>query len=258
MLREVQGDRDWIVMKSLEKDRARRYETPNSLASDILRHLEHEPVLARGPSTTYRVERFLRRHRSQVLGAVAMATIVVAAVVVLSMWNRDRLQLVEAESFKHRGILSQAREQYAKAERDVALETIKPILESEHAGPEARLLQATILVDNRRSKEAMAVLDGLLDEKPEIAGAAHSLLARILWEGESSDAETLKEIEEHRQQAEALLFGVPPSGGKDHSDPRKRGTPSAEAYFLRAMTAVTIKEQLASLDKALQLDPSHY
>jgi Tol biopolymer transport system component/predicted negative regulator of RcsB-dependent stress response len=236
----VRGDLDWIVMKSLEKDRARRYETPNSLASDILRHLEHEPVLARGPSTTYRVERFLRRHRIQAGAILAIVVVAVAGSIMLSMWNRDRAQLAEAEGFKHRGILSQAREQYAKAERDAAMATINPIRDSKHVGAEARLLEATILVDNRRSQEAMAVLGGLLDEKPEIAGAAHSLLARILWEGESPDAQKLEEIQEHRKQAEAML------------------PETAEAYFLRAMTALTVKEQLAALDKALQLEPGHY
>jgi Tol biopolymer transport system component len=238
--RAVRGDLDWIVMKSLEKDRARRYETPNGLAEDIRRHLEHEPVLARGPGVAYRVEKFLRRHRSQVFAAIALTVIAVAAVVILSMWNRGRAQLAEAEGFKDRGILSQAREQYAKAEREAALATINPIRDSKHVGAEARLLEATILVDNRRSDEAATLLGHLLNDRPEIAGAAHSLLARILWESESPDAEKLKEIEEHRKQAEALL------------------PETAEAYFLRAMTAITVKEQLASLDRALKLDPSHY
>ncbi len=237
---QVRGDLDWIVMKTLEKDRSRRYDTAGGLAEDIRRHLEHEPVLARGPGVAYRVERFLRRHRSQVLAAVALATVAVAAVVILSMWNRDRAQLAEAEGFKHRNILSQAREQYAKVEREAALATINPIRDSKHVGAEARLLQATILVDNRQPKEAMAVLGGLLDEKPEVAGAAHSLLARILWESSSPDAQKLAEIEEHRKKAVAML------------------PETAEAYFLRAMTALTVKEQLASLDKALQLDSSHY
>ena len=68
--RAIRGDLDWIVMKSLEKDRVRRYETASGLAEDIRRHLEHEPVLARGPSTTYRLRKFLRRHRSQVLAVL--------------------------------------------------------------------------------------------------------------------------------------------------------------------------------------------
>jgi len=95
-------------------------------------------------------------------------------------------------------------------------------------------------VDNRRSQEATTVLESLLNDRPEIAGAAHALLARTLWESGSPTAEKLKEIEEHRQKAEALL------------------PETAEAYFLRAMTALTVKEQLASLDKDLQLDPAHY
>jgi Tol biopolymer transport system component/tetratricopeptide (TPR) repeat protein len=240
MLREVRGDLDWIVMKSLEKDRNRRYETASGLAEDVRRHLEHEPVLARGPSTTYRLRKFLRRHRAPTIAALAVVLLAGAAVVTASLWNRDRLQLAEAEGFRDRGILSQAREQYAKADREGALVTIKSVLTSKHVGPEARLLQATILVDNRRSDEAATILNRLLNDRPEVAGAAHSLLARILWETGSPDAAQLQQIEEHRRQAEVLL------------------PDTAEAYFLRAMTAVTVKEQLAALDRALQLDPTHY
>ncbi|MCL5279414.1 MAG: protein kinase [Planctomycetes bacterium] len=237
---QVRGDLDWIVMKSLEKDRVRRYETASGLAEDVRRHLEHEPVLARGPHTTYRLGKFLRPPRPQVLAALAILVVAGAVVFIVSMWNQYRLQLAEAESFRDRGILSQAREQYAKSDREAALETIKPVLQSKYVGPDARLFQATILVDNRRSEEALNVLNGLLNERAEIAGAAHSLLARILWESESLNTEKLQEIEKHRQQAVALL------------------PETAEAYFLRAMTAPTTKEQLAALDKAYRLDPSHY
>jgi serine/threonine protein kinase len=248
LTKAIRGDLDWIVMKSLEKDRARRYETANGLALDIQRHLEHEPVLARGPSTTYRLEKFLRRHRSKTIAVLALAVAAGVLIVILSMWNQAQLQLDEAQEFSHRGILSQAREQYAKADRDAVLETIKPILDSKHVGPEAQLLYAGILVDNRRSPvrdalwrdEAVTVLNGLLDDRAEIAGAAHALLARILYESESPNAETLKQAEQHRQKAEALL------------------PETAEAYFLRAMFAMTVKEQFAALNEALELDLQHY
>ncbi len=236
----VRGDLDWIVMRSLEKDRARRYETANGLAQDIRRHLGHEPVMARGPSATYRVGKFLRRHRSQSVAALATLVVVGVVAIILSMWNRDRLQLDRAQELSHRGILSQAREQYAKADRDAALETIKPILDSKHVGPEAQLLRAGILVDNRRSDEVTAVLESLLNERREIAGAAHAILARILYESGSLDSEKVKQMEEHRRQAEALL-------------PK-----TAEAYFLRAMFAITVKDQLAALNEALGLDVQHY
>ncbi len=255
---QVRGDLDWIVMKSLEKDRARRYETANGLALDIRRHIEHEPVLARCPSTTYRVQKFLRRHRSQTIAALAMVIFAGAVVVILSMWNQARLQLREAEDFKDRGILSQAREQYAKADREAALETIKPILSSRHVGPEAQLLHAGILVDNRRSDEAANVLGGLLNERREIAGATHALLARILWESASPDTTvgaTLCGCPIHR----AATRGRPYDAIEDHRRRAEELLPeTAEAYFLRAMTAITVKEQLASLERALLFDPAHY
>src|SRR4029434_2908448 len=54
LVQQLQGDLDWIVMKCLEKDRTRRYETANGLAADIQRHLANEPVIARPPSAAYK------------------------------------------------------------------------------------------------------------------------------------------------------------------------------------------------------------
>jgi len=63
LTRFVRGDLDWIVMKCLEKDRQRRYETANGLAVDIQRHMQNEPVMARPPSVFYRFQKTLRRNR---------------------------------------------------------------------------------------------------------------------------------------------------------------------------------------------------
>ena len=67
--RALTGDLDWIVMKALEKDRTRRYETANGFAADINRHLSSEPVLAAPPSRVYRTKKFVRKHRDGVLAA---------------------------------------------------------------------------------------------------------------------------------------------------------------------------------------------
>jgi serine/threonine protein kinase/tetratricopeptide (TPR) repeat protein len=67
--RALTGDLDWIVMKALEKDRSRRYETANSFAADILRHLSNEPVTAAPPSRTYRLRKTVRKHRGAVIAA---------------------------------------------------------------------------------------------------------------------------------------------------------------------------------------------
>lgn len=74
----VRGELDWIVMKALEKDRQRRYETANGLAMDIRRYLSGEAVNAAPPSTAYRFKKFIRRNRVMVTagGAVASALLV--------------------------------------------------------------------------------------------------------------------------------------------------------------------------------------
>jgi hypothetical protein len=71
--KELLGELDWITMRALEKDRARRYRSPAELALDIGRHLRDEPVLARAPSMAYRVSKFVRRHRVGVAVAFFVA-----------------------------------------------------------------------------------------------------------------------------------------------------------------------------------------
>ncbi len=71
--RLVRGDLDWIVIKALEKDRGRRYQTASDLARDVERFLNDEPVEACPPSTAYRLQKFVRRHRVAAIGALAVA-----------------------------------------------------------------------------------------------------------------------------------------------------------------------------------------
>src|SRR6267378_31310 len=81
----VRGDLDWIVMKCLEKDRTRRYETANGLASDLKRHLSHEPVVARPASTAYRFQKAFRRNKLVFTAATAVAAALVV-VIAVSAW----------------------------------------------------------------------------------------------------------------------------------------------------------------------------
>ena len=90
----VRGDLDWIVMKALEKDRTRRYETANGLAMDIQRHLASEPVLARPPSVGYQVQKFVRRNRLAVFSSAAVALALFIGIV-LSTREAGRAQRAE-------------------------------------------------------------------------------------------------------------------------------------------------------------------
>ena len=82
---ELRGDLDWIVMKAMNPDRTLRYETANGLAADLKRHLHDEPVVARPPSTAYRMTKFVRRHRAGVVAAAVISVAVIASTVVTSV-----------------------------------------------------------------------------------------------------------------------------------------------------------------------------
>jgi serine/threonine protein kinase/tetratricopeptide (TPR) repeat protein len=84
----LEGDLDAITMKALEKERARRYGTPSELAADIGRHLRHEPVVARPPSGTYRLGKYIRRHRLGVGLAAGLATLLVAVAATMTVQAR--------------------------------------------------------------------------------------------------------------------------------------------------------------------------
>jgi eukaryotic-like serine/threonine-protein kinase len=73
--RQLRGDLDWVVMRALEKDRERRYETANGLAMDLERYLADEPVAAGPPSRSYRARKFVRRHRTAVAFAAVLAVV---------------------------------------------------------------------------------------------------------------------------------------------------------------------------------------
>jgi non-specific serine/threonine protein kinase/serine/threonine-protein kinase len=78
LAREVRGDLDWITMKAMEKDRARRYASPKEMADDLRRHLKNEPVLASPPSVSYRTQKFVRRHTVGVLIAAISTAMLIA------------------------------------------------------------------------------------------------------------------------------------------------------------------------------------
>ena len=100
--RLVRGELDWIVMKALEKERSRRYETPDALARDVERYLADEPVEAGPPSATYRVRKFASKHRGLLLTAGAFVAVLVLASVV-STREAIRATRAEAKALRVRG-----------------------------------------------------------------------------------------------------------------------------------------------------------
>jgi len=122
----LRGDVDWIVMKALEKDRQRRYDTPNAMADDIQRYLKHEAIIARPPSTTYRVQKFIQRNKGLAFAVAAITcTLLLGAVISTGFAFYANAQLdraVVAES-RLQGSLNDAQQERKNAvdERDRAV-----------------------------------------------------------------------------------------------------------------------------------------
>ncbi len=109
LIHSLRGDLDWIVMKCLEKDRARRYATANDIAEDAQRFLEGDTVLARPPSNVYRLQKLLRRHRV-VVTAAALIIVSLLTGITVSTWLAVRAKRAErdAESGQKRAELESA------------------------------------------------------------------------------------------------------------------------------------------------------
>jgi serine/threonine protein kinase/tetratricopeptide (TPR) repeat protein len=96
----LRGDLDWITLKALEKDRARRYGSVSELAADIQRHLDHRPVVAGPSSTTYRIGKFVRRHRMGVAAAsvVALALVLGLAAATVGLVRAQRAEVAARQA----------------------------------------------------------------------------------------------------------------------------------------------------------------
>lgn len=119
--KQIPGDLDWIVMKALEKDRNRRYESANSFALDVKRYLANEPVLACPPRLGYRLRKFLRRNRSP-LAATGLVGLTFLGIIVAVLWaafdHQARESQIAKEQLERSASLSaQVREILAEVER---------------------------------------------------------------------------------------------------------------------------------------------
>ena len=142
----LKRDLDWIVMKTLEKDRRRRYETANGLAMDIGRFLNNEPIVARPPSRRYRLQKLVQRNRT-VSSAATIVTLVMFAWLGTSTWlffkeKRLRNLAVEAEQQAE-----QARQNEARLRRE--------------AEARAEIARAMVMLNQGRLPEAEKLLSQL-------------------------------------------------------------------------------------------------
>jgi WD40 repeat protein/serine/threonine protein kinase len=130
LARELRGDLEWILLKALDRDRARRYPSASEFSEDLARHLRHEPVTATPPSVTYELRKFVTRHRRRVAVAAAfLALVLLAAGASFVLYARAVRARAEALRQADRANLAAARagiQEFRSAEARLILDAIPP------------------------------------------------------------------------------------------------------------------------------------
>jgi WD40 repeat protein/cell division protein FtsL len=153
------GELDWIVMKALEKDPNRRYETASAFAADVERYLHDEPVQACPPSAVYRVRKFARRNKMALVTAAASGVAVMALVLLgVGLWINAHLQVAKETAEQQREIAEQQRET-AEQQREVAEQ-------QREEAKRFRYLQHIALAGTAWRDSNMGRLEQLLDDCP--------------------------------------------------------------------------------------------
>ncbi len=195
LARLVRGDLDWIVMKALEKEPARRYETADGLARDIARHLNGDPVEAGPPSALYRLRKFARKHRAALATAGAFVGLLVAATAV-STWQAfratraerravneaSRALTAEAEAVSQRNAAVESRKEAEK--QAIIARAVNDFLQNDllaEANPEKNARDKKVTVEELLGRAA-AKISGKFGDQPEVEAAVRLTIGEALQE----------------------------------------------------------------------------
>src|SRR6185436_14020039 len=179
----VRGELDWIVMRALEKDRSRRYETANGLARDVQRYLADEPVVACPPSGLYRFRKLVRRNKLAVGAAASIATALVLGIAA-SAWQAVRATRAERAQSSLRADAEKARQTEAGLRQTAQTEAVR----AEAAGMETRMtlsasdfLQAIRFIAEDNANDAVAFLARSLSANPSNDAALTRLTTLLTY-----------------------------------------------------------------------------
>jgi serine/threonine protein kinase/Flp pilus assembly protein TadD len=247
---------DWVVMKCLEKDRNRRYETANGLARDVERYLADEPVEACPPSAIYRLRKFARKNRKLLATAAAFVTMLLLGGAVIA---RQALRLAQSEREETERAGAQIREQAKRSQQiNNALNSARELREQARSvpGQSGKWAEAQAL-----ARRAEALLDDRAAE-PELARQVDSLLSDLARE--AADQRLVARLEEIRlQQAEVnvkenrfLLERALPEYRQafwNYGVRSETMAPEEAAAFVRSRPAAVRATLVAALDHWLDL-----
>ncbi len=180
LISQLRGDLDWIVIRALEKDRARRYETANGLAMDVQRFLANEPVVACPPSRVYRLQKLVRRNQVTFIAGTMVALALIGGLGVATwFWHQERearKRAVAAEQQAHVAEQQQSRLRHEAEDRE-------------------RITQAAFLISQNEISEADELVSQVVTTKPSLEaesvlrtlGEWHALKGRWAQAGDRFD-----------------------------------------------------------------------
>jgi tetratricopeptide (TPR) repeat protein len=173
--RLVRGDLDWVVMKSLEKNRDRRYDSAAAFADDVERFLNHEPVTAGPPTAAYRVRKFIRRNRPQVIAATLLLMALTAGVLGTT-WGMVRADAQRVRAEKATDRAERSSERAARALYTLTDEALDGLLGRQSGwGEKERAFLKTV----ENQFDQLATTEGETDEVKRLQASARLRLASV-------------------------------------------------------------------------------
>ena len=241
----LKGDLDWIVMKCLEKDRARRYETANGLAADLKRHLDNEPVVARPRSAGYKFRKFARRNKVAFAVSAAFVLLLVVATMA-STWQAFRA--MRAEALVQKRILEVAAERDAKEKARKDAQAISDFITQLLESPERKGRSVTVVEILDR---AVKKLDRDLAAQPARRAKMQYTLGRT-YSALGLDLEAIPLFEKSRDYYRSTF-------GPEHPEALEGMRNLAKAYLDVGRQSEALKLQEALLvSQRKRLGPLHF
>ena len=171
MARALKGDLDWIIMKAIEKDRARRYETANALAMDIERHLRNEPVLAGPPNPLYKFGKFARRNRVGLAAASVVFLALVGGLTAAAVGFR------RASVERDNAVAARVEAEQARDESEAVTTFLSGMLAAVDPGRSGRDVAVRDVLD-----VASATIEAALDDNPLVEARLRETMGRTYLE----------------------------------------------------------------------------
>jgi eukaryotic-like serine/threonine-protein kinase len=198
LIRSIRGDLDWIVMKALEKDPARRYVTANALATDVQRYLAHEPVSARPPTGLYKLAKLIQRNRLFTGSLVALGILLVSSLAIVSvLLAREKKARLQTEIEKR---TAQTESLKSKQVTKFLSDTIAGVTPSLALGRDTTLLRAILnragqrisseLADQPEVEAELRLTFGVVYEKLGDYETAEGMIRRALELSRKSSQDT--------------------------------------------------------------------